>query len=251
MARFSVNFYSYSLDHGVDIEVTIPSFSSCDRDPARKWTHALPAKFPVLYLLHGHGNDRHSWMRYTSVERLAEEQRIALVTLDSQNKAYNNLPNGDNYYDFLNEELPDFVKANFPISDRPEDTYIAGLSMGGYGTLIHALKNPEKYCAFGTMSPGISTKWEFGKGIDPFEEVEARVKEGRKLPAGYICCGKQDFLYDRVCGFVAKLEALGVEHTWHAVDGYEHEWRYWDLEIGNFLKWIPRTDYYADKPHKI
>lgn len=67
MARFSVNFYSYSLDHGVDIEVTIPSFSSCDRDPARKWTHALPAKFPVLYLLHGHGNDRHSWMRYTSV----------------------------------------------------------------------------------------------------------------------------------------------------------------------------------------
>ena len=109
MARFSVNFYSYSLDHGVDIEVTIPSFSSCDRDPARKWTHALPAKFPVLYLLHGHGNDRHSWMRYTSVERLAEEQRIALVTLDSQNKAYNNLPNGDNYYDFLNEELPDFV----------------------------------------------------------------------------------------------------------------------------------------------
>ena len=42
-----------------------------------------------------------------------------------------------------------------------------------------------------------------------------------------------------------------MEHTWHAVEGYEHEWRYWDLEIGNFLKWIPRTDYYADKPHKI
>lgn len=251
MARFSVSFYSYTLGHGVGIEVTIPSFSPCDRKPDQKNSHSLPAKFPVLYLLHGHGNDRFCWMRYTCVERLAEEQRIALVTMDAQNKAYNNLPYGDNYYDFLNEELPEFVKTYFPISDRPEDTYIAGLSMGGYGALVHALKNPEKYCAVGAMSPGVSVTWDFGTGIDPYEVVKAKAKEGCKLPAAYICCGKQDFLYNRVCEFVANLEELGVEHTWNAVGGYEHEWRYWDWEIGNFLKWIPRTDYYADKPHKI
>ena len=251
MARLSVNFYSYTLAHGVDIEVTLPSFSSCDRQPGQTWTHRLPAKFPVLYLLHGYGNDRHCWMRYTGVERLAEEQRIALVTFDALNKAYNNRPDGDNYYDFLDEELPEFIQANFPISDRREDTYLAGLSMGGYGTLIHALKNPEKYRAFGAMSPAVSAKKHFSDGIEPLKEAEARLRDGVDLPAGYICCGKQDFLYGDVCDFVDKIRKLGAEVTWNPVDGYEHEWRYWDWEIGNFLKWIPRTDLYAKRPHKI
>ena len=94
-------------------------------------------------------------------------------------------------------------------------------------------------------------KKHFADGIEPAQELEKRVKEGCKLPKIYICCGKQDFLYEQVCGFVDKLKELGVEHTWNPVDGYEHEWRYWDWEIGNFLKWIPRTDAYAGKPHKI
>ena len=75
MARLEVNFYSYSLSHGVDIEVTIPSFSSCDHQPGVRPTHEPPAKFPVLYLLHGHGNDYQCWTRYTAVERLADLQQ--------------------------------------------------------------------------------------------------------------------------------------------------------------------------------
>ncbi len=251
MARIEANFYSYSLEHGVDIEVTIPSFSSCDHKPDKKPTHELPALFPVLYLLHGHGNDYQCWTRYTSVERLAEEQRIAIVTFNSLNKAYNNRGGDDRYYDFLNEELPSFVTSMFPISKRPEDTYIAGLSMGGYGTLVHALTSPEKYCAFGAMSPGVFSDRRDPSFIDPAEELKARIAEGTKLPKGYICCGTNDFLYDRVVRFVEMCHELGADFVWHPVEGYEHEWRYWDVEIANFLKWIPRTDYYADKPHKI
>ena len=266
MARFDVNFYSYSLDHGVDITVTIPTFTPCDRLPGVKPTHRLEAKFPVLYLLHGHGNDHHCWLRYTSVERLAEEQRIALVTFDTGNKAYNNMPAGDNYFDFLNEELPDFINAMFPISPRREDTYIAGLSMGGYGALAHALSNPGRYCAFGAMSPGVAARADrvrretldphsvtdlFRRAVEPIHELEARIQEGADLPKGYICCGKQDFLYQRVEDFVTDAKALGADFTWHPVDGYEHEWRYWDVEIANFLRWIPRTDCYASRPHKV
>ena len=249
MARFDANFFSYTLDHGVDISVTIPSFTPCDRQPDVRPGHHMEAKFPVLYLLHGHGNDYQCWLRYTAVERLAEEQRIALVTFNSENKAYNNRPDGDNYYDFLNEELPDFITWMFPISARREDAYIAGLSMGGYGTLVHALTNPGRYCAFGAMSPGIGVR--DGRFIDPLHELEARIREGADLPKGYICCGKQDFLYQRVENFVGEAKALGADFTWHPVDGYEHEWRYWDMEIANFLQWIPRTDPYADQPHKV
>ena len=247
MARIQVNFYSYALGHGVDIALTIPSLSSCDRRPDARSTHAPPAKFPVLYLLHGHGNDYQCWTRYTSVERLAEERRIAIVTFNSGNKAYNNLPDGDNYFDFLNEELPDFVTGYFPISPRREDTYIAGLSMGGYGTLAHAYRCPERYCAYGAMSPAPSIRalWAvpdhpwgdlYAKAIEPIEEAAARIREGATLPRGYICCGRQDFLYERVARFVEELGALGADFTWHPVDGYEHEWRYWDVEINNFLQ---------------
>ena len=142
----------------------------------------------------------------------------------------------------------------------------AGLSMGGYGTLAHALSNPGRYCAFGAMSPGVAAREDrirretlnpnsvtdiFRRGIEPIYELEARIREGAVLPKGYICCGKQDFLYQRVEDFVNDAKALGADFTWHPVDGYEHEWRYWDLEIANFLRWIPRTDPYAGQPHKV
>ena len=100
MAQIHCNFFSYSLCHGVDIEVTLPSFTSCNMDDPH--THSLPGKFPVVYLLHGMGNDYMAWLRYTSVERYAEEKRIAIVTFSVGNKAYMNNDMGDNYYDFLN-----------------------------------------------------------------------------------------------------------------------------------------------------
>ena len=265
MAKFEVNFFSYALRHGVDIEVTIPSFSSCDYLPGIEPTHRLDAKFPVLYLLHGHGNDRKCWSRYTSVERLAEEQRIAVVAFDTQNKAYNNMPAGDNYFDFLNKELPEFICSMFPVSDRREDTYIAGVSMGGYGTMVHAFSHPERYCAFAAISPAASMrpaeKSKYGRSpaassnydsiIEPMDELQARLEEKAILPKGYLCIGEQDFLFDSLMDFKKDVDALGLDFTWDILDGYEHEWRFWDLEIGKFLKWIPRTDYYADQPNHI
>ena len=65
---------------------------------------------------------------------------------------------GENYYDFIQKELPEFITSNFPISSRREDTYIAGASMGGYGALAHALGHPESYCAVGAFSP--ATVWK-------------------------------------------------------------------------------------------
>ena len=60
-------------------------------------------------MLHGHGNDYRCWLRYTGVERLAEEQRMAVVTFNSENKAYNNCAGDDRYEDFLAYELPEFM----------------------------------------------------------------------------------------------------------------------------------------------
>ncbi len=117
MAQLMCNFVSYSLRGGVDIAITLPTISSCDFGPDKKPCHTPQAPYPVLYLLHGYGNDYKCWHRYTSMERYAEERRIAVVTCSVGNKCYMNNAFGENYYDFIAQELPEFI-CGFPPRGR-------------------------------------------------------------------------------------------------------------------------------------
>ena len=253
MAQLHCNFFSYTLGFGVDIEVTLPSMTPCDMGGDR--THALPAKFPVLYLLHGHGNDYRSWSRCTSLERYAEERRIAVVTMSVGNKGYMNAEYGENWYAFVGHELPEFVAAYFPISSRREDTYIAGASMGGYGALAHALGHPERYRAVGAFSP--ATDWgerpsrighSMPEMLSLYELLDRA--EGKKLPDLYCCIGDGDFLLESAKRFHKNLEGRGIPHRFELVAGYEHEWAFWDRQLPEFLDWLPRTDAYAALPRR-
>ena len=85
------------------------------------------------------------------MELYAEERNIAVVMPSGENKFYVDWPS-NKFFAFISEELPDFVTGLFPVSKRPEDTYIAGLSMGGFGTAVHALNFPERFYAFGPIS---------------------------------------------------------------------------------------------------
>lgn len=260
MARVQCNFFSYSLGYAVDIQIILPSLSPCDMDYPECLSHTVKAKYPVLYLLHGHGNDYLSWSRYTSMERYVEERRIAAVCCSVGNKAYMNAEYGERYFDFVQKELPEFILANFPISERPEDTYLAGLSMGGYGTLVHGLAHPESYRGIGAFSPvptlAASDEGRVGHNYPPTMDSYALLKEdleqGRELPAIFLCIGKKDFLYDAVAEFHQHLLEKGVAHRYDMREEYEHEWAFWDLELPLFLDWLPRTDAYAGmKPHKM
>ena len=250
MAQVQCNLYSYSLGYPVEISVTLPSFTSCNLDQPH--THRLPGKFPVLYLLHGYGNDYKAWLRYTSIERYAEEHRIAVVTFSCHNKAYLNTPNGENFYDFLNEELPEFVENYFPISDRPEERYIAGLSMGGYGALLHGLQHPERYSAIGAMSPAVPEKdapqedrWPMR--TDLYAVTRHALEEQQRLPDLFMCIGSKDFLYARVTTYCQTFRPQwhGSRFRYDDLPGYEHEFAIWDREIQEFLAWIRRDDVYA------
>ena len=83
MAQIQCNFYSHALGHGTNIYVSLPIMSSCDPAKVDKPSHLRSSKLPVLYLLHGYGNDYLCWPRYTSMDRYSEEQLIAMVTLDT------------------------------------------------------------------------------------------------------------------------------------------------------------------------
>lgn len=259
MAQLMCNFVSYSLRGGVDIAITLPTISSCDVGQGKKPCHTPMAEYPVLYLLHGHGNDYKCWHRYTSMERYAEERRIAVVTCSVGNKCYMDTPYGEDYYEFIAQELPEFICGNFPVSRRAEDTYIAGLSMGGYGALAHGLGRPAAWRAVGAFSPGVdigSRTRSLGHALPPmmdlYEELDRRLAEGAALPDLFLCCGQDDFLYDAVVRFHNTLQEKGVAHRWDDVPGFEHEWKFWDIELEQFLDWLPRTDAYAKLPrHKL
>lgn len=275
MAKITCNFISYTLKRTVDITVVIPTITIPESfvkgaekikgvknsQSALKGFSTAPVadyvgrpKFPVLYLLHGMGNNHATWTGYTNVEMYAEERNIAVVMISAENKSYVN-NNGDNFYDFIENELMDFVKGNFNVSDKPEDTYIAGLSMGGFGTLVHALSNPEKYCALGAFSAAIELNPAALSGgkeepvnpdYDPKTLAERIYENKGKFPKMYIACGEKDFLFEANKAFKDRLTEMGNKVEWVTMAEYGHEWRFWNIQIEKFLDWIPRTDVYAN-----
>ncbi len=263
MAKFQCNVISYTLKRTVDITVvvptpTIPESMGMGLAEGEKPTHQPKAKYPVLYLLHGVGNGHMQWTGYTKAELYAEEHQIILVCISGENKFYVDMK-GDDFFTFVSEELPDFVTGLFPASTKPEDTYIAGLSMGGYGTFVHALNHPERYHACGGFSAAVDdfagvtgeTRTPRGVKYEPFLLVDKIRQEGGNFPKIYLACGKKDHWFPKDEKFRDALREAGADVTWDELDDYGHEWRFWDIEIEKFLKWLPRTDVYAGVTRKV
>lgn len=238
MAKIKCNLLSYTLKRAIDIEVILPTPTMMDAlMKTEAMTHKYPHKMPVLYLLHGYGNNQAQWGGYTNIELYAEERQIVVVTFAGENKMYVNTEI-DQFEKFIQEELPEFIINTFPVSTCKEDTYIAGLSMGGFGALYHGLVKSNAYQAIGAFSPAILME---GNRIDLVDVV----KECHSIPSIYISCGDKDFVYEINVEFIKTLESLNIEYTWVMDPGFDHEWRFWDKQVEAFLDWIPRTDAYA------
>ena len=244
MAKIKCNVISYTLMRTVEIEIVLPTVTIPESlMKAGDIHHEYPAKFPVVYLLHGFGNNQSQWTGYTNVELYAEERQIAIVMISGENKNYIDMGN-DLFEKFIEDELPEFICNTFPISNKKEDSFIAGLSMGGFGALYHGILNSNKYNAIGAFSPAVRMQ---NNPINIFEVLE-KAKEAPKM---FIACGEEDFVYKDVKDFVNKIKEKEFDLTWISADGYEHEWRFWNICIEKFLDWIERTDYYSNKIRKI
>lgn len=97
----------------------------------------------MLYLLHGLSDNHSCWLRRTAVDRYAEEYGIAVVMPEVQRSFYCDMAHGPAYFTYIADELPQICQRLFRLSDKREDTFIAGNSMGGYGALKAALSRPE------------------------------------------------------------------------------------------------------------
>lgn len=217
-------------------------------------------KYPTLYLLHGLTGDDSTWVRKTSIERYVSAMGLAVVMPNGGRSFYTDMKNGYNYFTFITEELPEIARSFFPLSDKREENFIAGLSMGGYGAFKAALSCPEKYSAAASMS-GIldivsmassrevaSMKKEAITIFGDFNEVPGskndllhlvkRAADSDKTPKLYQCCGTEDFLYSNNLGFKDFAAKSGLDITYEEEAG-SHEWGYWDKKIQRVLEWLP------------
>ena len=135
MAILQVNFLSRALFRTVPAYVVLPT----DRIPAEE-----DKPFKTLCLLHGLLGNYTDWVHNTQIQRLAEDRRLAVVMPSGDNSFYVDNPVSKNG-EFIGRELVELTRRMFPLSHKREDTFIAGLSMGGFGALRNGLCYPETF----------------------------------------------------------------------------------------------------------
>ncbi|MGZ4490829.1 MAG: alpha/beta hydrolase [Nocardioidaceae bacterium] len=252
MALLDVDFFSDVLEFGTSMTVILPQASAAEIGVASSTADGAP---PVLYLLHGLSDDNTAWLRRTSIERYVAERGLAVVMPNVHRSFYADEAHGHRYWTFLSEELPRVVASFFNVSQRREDTFVAGLSMGGYGALKWALRQPWRFTAAASMSGALDLvticrlgerqelfdrvyDGDVGPGDDLHALLQVAASSGTPLPALHVSCGTEDALYPTNPPFAVAARAAGADVVTDFRAG-EHEWGFWDREIQDVLAWLP------------
>jgi putative tributyrin esterase len=258
MAYIQCSFFSKTLRIQTAMNVILPEKGS---QRLNKSGDVPSGKFPVLWLYHGLSDDESSWMRNTSIERYAEEYGLAVVMPDAQRSYYNDMEEGGQYWQFISRELPRKARAFFPLSPRPRDSFVAGLSMGGFGAFKLALNQPGSVAAAGSFSGAVDilgrlamqrgSQEEFRRIFGSPEQVEKSVNDlpwlvsrarGAAWPRLFQCCGTEDPFLEINRNFRNAARDRQVPLTYVEDAGYGHTWDYWDLKIQSFLEWLDGLD---------
>ncbi|MBC1603137.1 esterase family protein [Listeria rocourtiae] len=249
MTLFSTHFVSESLQLRTSLQVFLPD--QIDKEKPMR----------LLYLLHGLSDDDTAWLTNTSLVRYAENRNIAIVMPQVHRSFYTDMQTGNRYWTFLSEELPRLVHRWLKLPTEPENTYVAGLSMGGYGAFKWALHYPEKFAGMASLSGALdivalresrpegeaemlatfgSIASHRGSENDLLTLIDKITGKLRVLQL----CGTEDFLYSNNIGFKSRMEQTDLLYTYQESSG-EHNWAYWDYGIQVVLDWIDQKGDFA------
>jgi len=261
MAFMQIELFSETLGLADTVNVLVP------QRLRRKEGHIsrnFRPPYPVLYLLHG-GSDNHtSWMRKTSLERYVEELGIVVVMPSAQYSFYADQKMGFPYFTYLSEELPEIIGDLLPVSSLREDTFAAGLSMGGYGAFKLGISCPDRFAAVASLSGSLDQRDRLGSNpsignrmmldmakltfgsIEQYERsendlawvLEQHLAQGTKLPRFYMACGTKDFNYTINNEFHSRF-ASRLSLDYEVAPERGHEWDFWDEYIQRVLQWLP------------
>ena len=260
MALLHCNFMSRSLGRPVPIQVILPT----DKMTGPQG-QAPQGPFKTLYLLHGIFGDETDWVCGTRLQSWAQDRNLAVVMPAGENSFYVDNPRASRLYGtYIGKELVDFTRRTFPLSAKREDTFIGGLSMGGFGAIVNGLQNPETFGAVCALSSALilDSMMEnkeytdflmtnkgyyesvFGdldqvRGSDmDYDALAEKVAKEPVKPRFYMACGTEDGLIGVNRAFRDHLQGLGFDVTYEEGPGV-HDWYFWDKYILKAMEWLP------------
>jgi enterochelin esterase-like enzyme len=244
----------------------------------RKYAIYLPAdyensqrSYPVLYLLHGAGDDQSGWIQFGEVKNIADKaiqegkctaMIIVMPDGNTGQRGYFNSPKGDwNYEDFFFQEMIPYIEKTYHTRTDKRYRAIAGLSMGGGGTFMYALHHPELFSAACPLSASVGpvsmdeakTRWEkqypgistedlatYFSRHSALELVNNMPDDQKKAVRWYIDCGDDDFLNEGNCLVHIAMRKKDIPHEFRIRDG-AHTWTYWREALPTVLEFVSQS----------
>lgn len=270
MAIMKIDVYAKTMNRTVTLEVIAPVEALKPGD-----------KMAALYLLHGVQGSFINWstavhaFRLLGANNMKREKKLAIIIISGDNSFYHNAADRSaDYEDFIAQELLQLTRTMLPLSAAREDTYIAGLSMGGYGALRIGLLYPQVFGFAGGLSSALLTQsienvidenvffrrrefleTVFGSSLEGIGHSEHDVmelshrllekiqmqhaagEEPWQMPKLYLACGEQDGLLPLSRQLHEDWEKLGIEHRYEEHEG-NHEWAFWEWGLGRILEYL-------------
>lgn len=257
------NIKSDILKHNVKYAIYLPA----DYETSNR-------TYPVVYLLHGYGDDQTGWLQFGEVNHYADKAiaegkipPMIIVMPDAQGTFYINSYDGkNNYEDFFFKEFIPSIEKEYRIKGTKEYRAVAGLSMGGFGTLVYSIKHPELFSAAAALSAAVrtdddfmaisDTRWAevYSKVIGPDLKgrerlnatwqsnsilglVQSKTTDELKAVRYWIDCGDDDPLSKGNSLLHIALAEKNVPHEFRIRDG-AHNWTYWRTGITDALAFI-------------
>ena len=227
--------------------------------------------YPVLYLLHGLGDDQTGWIQFGEVKKIADDSILngnatpMIIIMPDANTGvigYFNIPSRNwMYEDFFFEELMPYVESKYRIKSNKRFRAISGLSMGGGGTITYALHRPDLFSAAAPLSAATGSL-DIDKSIQRLnsfgfkynrDEVRSLLKSNHPLELiddiplnklnsvrWFIDCGDDDYLYEDNSLLHIAFSDRGINHEYRVRDG-AHNWTYWRGSLPKVLEFVSQS----------
>lgn len=259
MALFQIqNLRSNEVHRKVSVNVLLPVDSHAQ--------HPAGERFRTLYLFHGVTDNNMAWLLNTRLYELAEKYNLCVVLPSGENSFYMNRKDRfECWENFFCQELPQLMQRAFPLSDRREDTFIGGFSMGGFGALRNGLKHYDRYGKIFCFAPALELEYtmdstydaenylmnrsfveaHYGPDLqayrnsdkDPLWLIDHLTAQGIDLPKIYMATGQDDTLADVHRAIEQPLADAQADYTAKIVPGI-HDWDFINRNLEQALQWL-------------
>lgn len=259
MALANIEFFSNNLCRWVTFKAIIPTDANGQDNPE----YNRPMK--TLVLLHGYSAMCADWIWNSQIVDISNRYNMCVLLPSGENSFYlDGKETGRQYATFIGDELLNFAKKTFPLSDKKEDTYIGGFSMGGFGAIHLGLQFADTFGGLFALSsalimhevmemkPGSHNgvanydyfKLMFGEPAqlaesenNPEAQILKLQEQKHEIPAIYMACGTEDFLLKENRSFVDFLKEHKVEHVYEEGEG-NHNYEFWNRHLEPAIKFL-------------